>query len=61
MPPLVETQVKESVLVSRAKQDERPPTPPEDQEQHPDYRYPLYLGNWKRSIPYVDDDFARDA
>ncbi|CDS04226.1 hypothetical protein LRAMOSA07167 [Lichtheimia ramosa] len=60
MPPLVETQVKESVLVSRAKQDERPPTPPEDQEQHPDYRYPLYLGNWKRSIPYVDDDFARD-
>lgn len=32
----------------------------EVQEQHPDYRYPLYLGRWKRSIPYKDEDFARD-
>ncbi|KAI8059511.1 fatty acid desaturase-domain-containing protein [Gongronella butleri] len=31
-----------------------------DVPQHPDYRAPLYNGRWKRSIPYVDEDFARD-
>lgn len=53
MPPFVESDGKEPVIVSRVKGEER-------QQQHPDYRYPLYLGNWKRSIPYIDDDFARD-
>lgn len=27
---------------------------------HPDYRHPLYVGTWKRSIPGLHDDFARD-
>ncbi|KAG0747900.1 hypothetical protein G6F57_001724 [Rhizopus arrhizus] len=27
---------------------------------HPDYRHPLYLGDWQRSIPGIDKDFARD-
>ncbi|KAI9481261.1 MAG: fatty acid desaturase-domain-containing protein [Benjaminiella poitrasii] len=27
---------------------------------HPDYRHPLYIGRWKRSIPGRDTDFARD-
>lgn len=25
-----------------------------------DYRYPLFLGDWKRSIPYKDEGFAND-
>ena len=25
-----------------------------------DHRHPLYLGTWKRSIPGIDDDFAKD-
>ncbi|KAI9599368.1 fatty acid desaturase-domain-containing protein [Syncephalis fuscata] len=25
-----------------------------------DRRYPLYLGDWERSVPYVDDNFAED-
>jgi sphingolipid delta-4 desaturase len=29
-------------------------------ENHPDYRHPLYVGSWKRSIPGRDQDFARD-
>jgi sphingolipid delta-4 desaturase len=28
--------------------------------KHPDYRHPLYVGTWKRSIPGRDKDFARD-
>ncbi|KAG1226802.1 hypothetical protein G6F68_019686 [Rhizopus microsporus] len=28
--------------------------------KHPDPRHPLYVGTWKRSIPYIHDDFARD-
>ncbi|ORX52283.1 hypothetical protein DM01DRAFT_320520 [Hesseltinella vesiculosa] len=31
-----------------------------EQDQHPDYRAPLYVGRWKRSIPYRDEDFAKD-
>ncbi|KAI8142708.1 fatty acid desaturase-domain-containing protein [Fennellomyces sp. T-0311] len=50
MPPFVEPVDKDAVPVSRQKPE----------QQHPDYRYPLYLGRWKRSIPYVHDDFARD-
>ncbi|KAI7872733.1 fatty acid desaturase-domain-containing protein [Spinellus fusiger] len=45
MPPLVETANK-------------PPTVP---APHPDYRYPLFLGQWKRSIPYLDDGFAHET
>ncbi|KAI9313816.1 fatty acid desaturase-domain-containing protein [Dichotomocladium elegans] len=54
MPPFVETaEDKETVLVARQPKEEK-------KEQHPDYRFPLYLGKWKRSIPYIDEDFARD-
>lgn len=43
-------------------------TPQQQQQQksgdkksdHPDYRHPLYVGSWKRSIPGRDQDFARD-
>ncbi|KAI9490662.1 fatty acid desaturase-domain-containing protein [Zychaea mexicana] len=55
MPPFVETIDKDSVPVSRQKQ-----TAQHQETQHPDYRFPLYLGRWKRSIPYVHEDFARD-
>lgn len=48
MPPFVESEDKDHVLVARQK------------PEHPDYRFPLYLGQWKRSIPYIHDDFARD-
>ncbi|KAJ3009699.1 hypothetical protein HKX48_007793 [Thoreauomyces humboldtii] len=27
---------------------------------HPDRRHPIYLGDWKRSIPNVHDDIAKD-
>lgn len=30
-------------------------------EYHMDPRHPLYLGDWKRSIPYVDDYFTQDT
>ncbi|KAI9225676.1 MAG: fatty acid desaturase-domain-containing protein [Piptocephalis tieghemiana] len=30
------------------------------EEELKDPRAPLYLGDWERSIPYVDEDFARD-
>ncbi|GAA5805659.1 hypothetical protein HPULCUR_011182 [Helicostylum pulchrum] len=33
---------------------------PKVNNHHPDYRHPLYIGTWKRSIPGRDDDFARD-
>lgn len=33
---------------------------PSRNQVHPDYRHPLYVGSWKRSIPGRDDDFARD-
>ncbi|KAI8379868.1 fatty acid desaturase-domain-containing protein [Choanephora cucurbitarum] len=33
---------------------------PSRNEEHPDYRHPLYVGSWKRSIPNRDDDFAQD-
>lgn len=32
----------------------------DEKSDHPDYRHPLYVGSWKRSIPGRDDDFARD-
>ncbi|CAG8601014.1 22664_t:CDS:2 [Dentiscutata erythropus] len=35
------------------------PLPPKEQG-NPDYRQPLYIGDWKRSIPYVDEDIATD-
>ncbi|RIA81150.1 fatty acid desaturase-domain-containing protein [Glomus cerebriforme] len=38
-------------------------TPPsvklEDEIQY-DYRHPLYIGDWKKSIAYIEDDFAYD-
>ncbi|KAI8061832.1 fatty acid desaturase-domain-containing protein [Gilbertella persicaria] len=33
---------------------------PPKNKHHPDYRHPLYVGSWKRSIPGQDKDFARD-
>ncbi|KAG0167438.1 Sphingolipid delta(4)-desaturase DES1 [Apophysomyces sp. BC1034] len=33
---------------------------PTEDKVHPDYRAPLYLGHWKRSIPGIHDDFARE-
>lgn len=30
------------------------------EKDHPDYRHPLYIGDWKKSIPYVDEDIATD-
>ncbi|KAI7881717.1 fatty acid desaturase-domain-containing protein [Mucor mucedo] len=50
MPPFVESEEKDNSLRSRKAGD----------EGHPDSRHPLYLGDWKRSIPYEDEDFARD-
>ncbi|CAG8801937.1 29440_t:CDS:2 [Gigaspora margarita] len=35
------------------------PLPPKEQG-NPDYRQPLYIGEWKKSIPYVDEDIAAD-
>lgn len=32
----------------------------EKTEQGFDDRHPLYLGDWERSVPYVDEDFAVD-
>ncbi|KAI7852243.1 fatty acid desaturase-domain-containing protein [Circinella umbellata] len=59
MPPFVENvEDKDAVPVSRQKQVTQQQQ--REEENHPDYRYPLYLGRWKRSIPYVHDDFARD-
>ncbi|KAI9483233.1 MAG: fatty acid desaturase-domain-containing protein [Benjaminiella poitrasii] len=52
MPPFIETEEKSSNLISRKVKEEI--------DRHPDHRHPLYLGTWKRSIPYVDVDFARD-
>ncbi|CAH1763921.1 15584_t:CDS:2 [Entrophospora sp. SA101] len=33
---------------------------PAKEKDNPDYRQPLYLGTWKKSIPYIDDDIAID-
>lgn len=44
MPPLVEND----------------PAVPRHPDQSPDPRHPLYLGDWKRSVPYIDDDIAID-
>ncbi|CAG8470601.1 263_t:CDS:2 [Ambispora leptoticha] len=33
---------------------------PDKDEDNPDYRHPLYLGDWKKSVPYVNDDIAID-
>ncbi|KAI8980473.1 fatty acid desaturase-domain-containing protein [Pilobolus umbonatus] len=30
------------------------------EKDHPDYRHPLYVGTWKRSVPGKDELFARD-
>lgn len=53
MPPFTETEEKANALRSRSGSDV-------EEKDHPDHRHPLYIGTWKRSIPYVDDDFARD-
>lgn len=55
MPPFVETEDKASALRSRTASEII-----EDEQDHPDHRHPLYVGKWKRSIPYIDEDFARD-
>ncbi|RHZ48681.1 hypothetical protein Glove_543g67 [Diversispora epigaea] len=46
MPPSTETS-KESPIPSK-------------ENNNPDYRSPLYIGEWKKSIPYVDEDIAVD-
>ncbi|CAB4413921.1 unnamed protein product [Rhizophagus irregularis] len=33
---------------------------PTKEESNPDFRNPLYIGEWKKSIPYVDEDIAID-
>ncbi|CAG8450249.1 11770_t:CDS:2 [Funneliformis caledonium] len=33
---------------------------PSKEDDNPDHRNPLYLGDWKKSIPYVDEDIAID-
>ncbi|CAB5209808.1 unnamed protein product, partial [Rhizophagus irregularis] len=33
---------------------------PAKEESNPDFRNPLYIGEWKKSIPYVDEDIAID-
>src|SRR3954468_10086037 len=33
---------------------------PTKEENNPDCRNPLYVGDWKKSIPYVDEDIAID-
>ncbi|GBB84193.1 hypothetical protein RclHR1_10810008 [Rhizophagus clarus] len=33
---------------------------PTKEDNNPDYRNPLYIGVWKKSIPYVDEDIAID-
>src|SRR6266498_2637355 len=33
---------------------------PNKEKDNPDYRNPLYIGEWKKSIPYVDDEIALD-
>ncbi|CAG8664559.1 9657_t:CDS:1, partial [Paraglomus occultum] len=33
---------------------------PAREEGNPDYRHPLYIGEWKKSVPYVDKDIATD-
>ncbi|CAG8609691.1 4721_t:CDS:2 [Paraglomus brasilianum] len=33
---------------------------PAKEKGNPDYRHPLYIGEWKKSIPYVDEDIATD-
>src|SRR5205823_3625888 len=33
---------------------------PDKEKDNPDYRGPLYVGEWKKSIPYVDEDIAID-
>lgn len=56
MPPFTEAEeAKSSTLRSRTNASGIA-----DEDKHPDYRHPLYVGTWKRSIPYVDEDFARD-
>ncbi|CAI2175284.1 12599_t:CDS:2 [Funneliformis geosporum] len=38
-----------------------PPSENLNQELEPyDYRHPLYIGDWRKSIAYLDEDFARD-
>ncbi|ORX95271.1 hypothetical protein K493DRAFT_407674 [Basidiobolus meristosporus CBS 931.73] len=31
-----------------------------EKSAHADRRHPLYIGDWERSIPYVDETFAKD-
>jgi sphingolipid delta-4 desaturase len=38
----------------------RPQSFQQQDENHPDYRHPLYIGSWKRSIAGKNKDFARD-
>ncbi|KAI8099576.1 fatty acid desaturase-domain-containing protein [Halteromyces radiatus] len=56
MPPFVESEVKENNHFQVNKRT----TSDQVEEKHPDYRAPLYLGGWKRSIPGRDSDFAQD-
>ncbi|CAO3647066.1 unnamed protein product [Cunninghamella blakesleeana] len=58
MPPFVESDEKETTELN----NKQGSTVVKEQEEnkHPDYRAPLYVGSWKRSIPYVDEHFAVD-
>lgn len=67
MPPFVETTEEEKTSSLRSRNNLAATQQGQQQEEerggkddHPDPRHPLYLGEWKRSIPYVDEDFARD-
>ncbi|KAL0091292.1 fatty acid desaturase-domain-containing protein [Phycomyces blakesleeanus] len=51
MPPFVEIEDKGEPVTAPAV---------DPKLKHPDHRYPLFVGKWKRSIPYVDDDFAHE-
>ncbi|CAG8465258.1 4117_t:CDS:2 [Acaulospora colombiana] len=33
---------------------------PTKENDNPDRRHPLYVGDWKKSIPYIDEDIALD-